>query len=513
MLIAVFLLFIVLALVGFGLFRGGLRGTRRGNVPHCAECDYNLIALQSERCPECGTQLHRAAAIVWGERVRRPGLMAIGLVMMLMAVLVAIGVGPRGKRGSKWYQLKPTGWVLKDAQAGDPVQRSKAFAELSRRQKAGRLSAKETGQLADALLAALRTLTSTGNLELYTLRGLRGLLEAQCLPPDKTQTVIETLLTMHAARATPKGLALRLAETLQKLNEAKCLSTEQWQRYLHNAQLISLHVRPAVIAGRAIPIEVRARLRLDIPLFCSGAPYEIRLDGEIVPVDMHGWDKVGSTVTLTRSATLPAVAPGRHVLACAVAATTRRFDTATKQFQPEPLGSRDLTLTTEFEVLESKPDGHIELTARPDLEAAVTECFAVRGTFVSVRADRSDPRGVCPTLNGWIDVTGSLPVDVAFDVMAVFDDRRAHLGHITAGRGDYRIPPLALRFKGDIPFDTPAVVDILLSPSEDAAMETVDLFKIWGGEVRFQNIEVSNHEYLEQLRELRERRERGRAAP
>ena len=41
-------------LLGFGAYvaRTGFAGRRRGDVPHCAKCDYIVGGLDTTRCPE-----------------------------------------------------------------------------------------------------------------------------------------------------------------------------------------------------------------------------------------------------------------------------------------------------------------------------------------------------------------------------------------------------------------------------------------------------------------------------
>src|SRR5262252_8350078 len=73
-----------LLLGGIMLFAGGLWSRRRGDEPHCIKCDYILIGIQSDRCPECGTLLS-PRTIVYGERYRRPWRIVGGILMIVLS--------------------------------------------------------------------------------------------------------------------------------------------------------------------------------------------------------------------------------------------------------------------------------------------------------------------------------------------------------------------------------------------------------------------------------------------
>ena len=52
-----------LLLLGLWLLKTGLWPRRRGDTPYCRKCGYNLTALTSERCPECGSIVARAGTV------------------------------------------------------------------------------------------------------------------------------------------------------------------------------------------------------------------------------------------------------------------------------------------------------------------------------------------------------------------------------------------------------------------------------------------------------------------
>jgi predicted RNA-binding Zn-ribbon protein involved in translation (DUF1610 family) len=91
--IAVTCFLVVIGVVGLGalwisgvrLLVGDLRGKRVGETPFCTKCGYNLTALSSEICPECGVAL-MADNVRRGE-LRRDWLAVAGTVFRLLILL------------------------------------------------------------------------------------------------------------------------------------------------------------------------------------------------------------------------------------------------------------------------------------------------------------------------------------------------------------------------------------------------------------------------------------------
>jgi len=81
-----FLCDIALIAIAWHWLAAGLRGSRRGDEPHCPACAYLLIGIRSERCPECGTPIS-AANIVNGQRTRRKGLAFSGGTLLFFGVV------------------------------------------------------------------------------------------------------------------------------------------------------------------------------------------------------------------------------------------------------------------------------------------------------------------------------------------------------------------------------------------------------------------------------------------
>src|SRR5262245_55609265 len=124
---------------------------RTGDEPHCRRCNYSLIALESKRCPECGTEL-TDRSIVHGQRHRRPGLMWSGAALTVLGLITVIAVGYALYWTWDWYQYKPTYFVMQDLDSTAPGTSVGAMTELLRREIAGELSASDQNQLVERAL-------------------------------------------------------------------------------------------------------------------------------------------------------------------------------------------------------------------------------------------------------------------------------------------------------------------------------------------------------------------------
>ncbi len=121
----------------------GVRGWRRGRERVCAKCGYDVRGLESPRCPECGLLLDEKGVAI-GVRRRSPVMACIGAVLFAAGGLVGFVKGYKVDP----YPHLPFVWVLSSADGGN----AKAFAEVSRRLKAGELAAAQVERLAGRCL-------------------------------------------------------------------------------------------------------------------------------------------------------------------------------------------------------------------------------------------------------------------------------------------------------------------------------------------------------------------------
>lgn len=86
------LLFIPLAVIGLTLLWRGWRGAPELSEPRCAKCRYDLRGQDwmkpQQVCPECGSDLTQAGAVLFGVYRRRPRLMLAGVAVLVLPFLL-----------------------------------------------------------------------------------------------------------------------------------------------------------------------------------------------------------------------------------------------------------------------------------------------------------------------------------------------------------------------------------------------------------------------------------------
>src|SRR5439155_10734717 len=133
------------------LLKRGRWPSRVGSEPHCLKCDYLLIGLASDRCPECGAPIIENA-IVHGHRVRRPRVAWCGVAMILVAMVILLPALVEMIRSIDWYRVEPAFMLIREVKSG--ANPNRALDELIRREVAGSLSLASKRDLADVALAA-----------------------------------------------------------------------------------------------------------------------------------------------------------------------------------------------------------------------------------------------------------------------------------------------------------------------------------------------------------------------
>src|SRR5687767_12290628 len=92
---------------GAWIVRRGL-ARRVGETRRCRRCDYQLTAIESARCPECGTELGSANVAI-GDRRPNPWLVLAGIVVILVAMSPLYYLSQ-----ADWYQFRPSLWLVDD---------------------------------------------------------------------------------------------------------------------------------------------------------------------------------------------------------------------------------------------------------------------------------------------------------------------------------------------------------------------------------------------------------------
>lgn len=430
-------------LAGIGLFciLAALFPRRRGDAPHCRKCGYNLTGISSQRCPECGQTLV-GGAVVRGTRTRRPLLAVFGLLCFTLGSAPFAERAYQRLRRVDWYQFKPTGWVIHDLQSAQPRTRLRAKQHLRKRFDAGSISRGQQHRIAELCLA-------------------------------------------DQARLRMK-IGYWACEMLGSLYETGALSDQQQRRMFENMQVWEFDTRSVYAKDRRAPLGVHTLSRAPPGMFWArGSLAPIRCDGEPITTGTgsiaRGGCQVGPTGKDVHMLRLPRSGP--HVL------------------------SADLTIEVFEGPYNIKTEaGRLVHTARRTVSAAVRVVDDIEDAVRTVRSaelDKALAHGVKPLefrarrirkgrehwrLSGKIEIQ-KLDVGVAFDVWAELEpQRRIRLGRITARkqRTDSSVKPVEARVRGPVP----RFVTILLTPSREAALETLRIDEIWGGELRFGDVPI-----------------------
>lgn len=137
----------ILLFVGLVLTIIGLRGKRIGDDPHCRKCGYNLNGLTGTRCPECGASFADGRVKI-GIRRRRFVPLVLGLCLLLLSFA---GQGSRmyvDAKGVNWFRFYPTVSLVRHAVEGDRL----AHQELEKRVEKDLVRAQDLDAIINAAL-------------------------------------------------------------------------------------------------------------------------------------------------------------------------------------------------------------------------------------------------------------------------------------------------------------------------------------------------------------------------
>ena len=420
-----------LGAVGLWLLRRGWWPKRQGQTPHCPRCDYILSGNTTGRCPECGGEF-TPESIIYGERRRNGTRAAIGLVFLLPAVGLLILVSAIGLRGVRWYQLKPTGWVISDLEQND----GRALPELQRRLKGSTLSGKNQTRLIELAL--------------------------------KQQVAVK-----------PGMAANWLVDYLGQSEVEGKLSEEQKRRFFDQAYAYTLHIRPIVAAGEKAPVQIAYRFRTPTTWRAFHETLAWKLDGQMYQRDSGSGSAAGLGAGGSSTTWTPVTTPGEHSVE--VVERVRLYAGVTSDGQGRDLrAERTLTLSGKFRTVDPAAAGTIKRIDDDSLKDAVAKSISVRSA--STTATPGGDRYLRLTV-----VTSRPPVDIAFDVF-LLSDKEHHVGTLTQTRGSTSHHQYGIE-AGQV--GDPGKVDLILRPSDQAARRTVSMSEIWGGEVRMTGIQVT----------------------
>jgi hypothetical protein len=463
---------------GLGLLVVGMRGTRVGQQPVCRACGFDLSASAdgTATCSECGAGLKRPKAVRRGRRHKRPIVIVIGLLMMLApaAVLGAVGYALiTGVNLDIHKPLEVLEWELK--RAGPARSRTIAEELLARLKKKG-------------------------------------------TPRRDYERIVELALAVQGDPTRP--WSTEWGEVISEADMSSRLNKERSERFRKQAAVLDVKVRERVKVGDELPISVQlidSRVGPLSDLMTVVSRAECWLDGKelkhavaaerkasqrrmpgqvryVAAFYHYGRGNRMSYGSGGLSLTLPdGVSPGRYVLKVKLSADTRSNRMA---WTPAgPTASSD-TILVEFSV-------PVEIVDRATVEMVAPDEATRQAIQLQLEPIRVMNGGLMFGMDGGNAATiqfnmADLPVGVDFDVKLRSGERTWDMGRLSSGTGcqgqelDY-----FYGFGGSDRMlwcsETLSVdkVDVILTPSAQAAARTVDLFRIYGEQVVYKDVEVS----------------------
>ena len=197
-----FLLFVLIAgPLGMPLIMMGTRSGRIGRA-RCTSCKQALATPHPTRCPECGGDLARIGAISTSQMRQQPGLMIVGMILMLSCSLGPIIFMTAG--GTKFL---PSRVLLLLAPHSQLVSHS-AYRELATRT----LDASLSEELADQLIDSARP--GGGFVQNHT-DFLLPSVNAGTLPWSKIDEALEALAGVEIERVSAREQVAELRATLR----------------------------------------------------------------------------------------------------------------------------------------------------------------------------------------------------------------------------------------------------------------------------------------------------------
>jgi hypothetical protein len=441
MLGAIFITLVIVLLIGVRLVVRGLVGGRIDDHPICRRCGFDLVGYpNAANCAECGAELKAAGAIRRGHRKRDRMALASGLIICTPVVLLfAIVIGASLLKVN-WNSYKPL-WLL--------------------RTEATSLSAVRSDAALFELLSRLRT---------------------PSLSDEQISTVTESALAMQADRSRPWNE--KWGDFLERSRAMGKLTDEQWERYGSQAPDFQIMFRPRVRRGDRLAYRTRegpSRVgsTSSSPLIGRVTNGVINIGGhEIRDNDVIGTRFLQTTNNGVAGGGFFELRPIFDKLVDGPQQVTISGDVETFadwDVKKKPIGKRPIKFTGTFTLVPaSQPT--VEVVNDESLRAEFAAKVAVKR--ISVKQG---------SLYTEYSVGGPIPLahEIVMREPGKFEETLIggcvwSPSSNVRGYGDYSefSPPL------------PAVVDVIFRPNPDYAIGTVDIFKMWGGEMVFRNVPI-----------------------
>jgi hypothetical protein len=447
---------ILLGIIAIALLIIGLRGRRIDDHPLCGRCGFDLFGkpLDSRICPECGSPVSKWDVRI-GHRERRGGLIFLALVLLAPAALWAAVVGTLAFRGVDFIRIKPVTWLLNDAESNSSFRQHDAFAELGRRCSAGELTPAQLDRILDRAL---------------TVQGERHITPDHVLVESPSYG--QWIEFIEAARAAGK------------------VSDARWQRYAEQSVVFMFSARPHVRRGDVIPFWLGQWQRCAKSWFAPNYTVALEIDGQpvqFVPTNYPDAKYLPRAYEETHLAwfidpsdpVYQKLADGEHE-AKAFITVTMPGRGAKNPLPPVSVSKKQIA-SAKF-VLQPADRSSVQMDSDPNLKPQIEQWLHRQ----SLRQSASDHSGdlelvLVP------DFSQKLPIDLAFQVAIRADGKDWPCLLPVCFQGQFGSMGIALAKVKDLHAKT---ADVILKSDPAAAARTLNIERIWDGEITLKDVPI-----------------------
>jgi len=469
-------------LLGLVLAGLGWRGKRINDHPICRGCGFDLSGVLPDgiTCPECGAGLKREKSVRKGARRRRWVVVSVGAVMVVLPLLSGGTVGYAALTGTDLNRYKPVGLLRWETQNAGADSADAAAAELARRYQDGELDADARASLVDFILTIQPDRSS------YWNDSFGSVIDAAHAAGDVSDETFQIFLESAAILDYKVRRQIGIGELIPVVADLA-------ESRLGGAGMTMGHywVRRATIGGQ--PARVQGGM-----VFGAGGPepHMIERDAQVGWVYLFGngggWggqQQKGSSGISFLVEQPEGLGAGVHtleleLLARVIEQTGAMAMTWNPPKGENPEGFKKSSVTLDFRVVEEDPIERV--ASSPEVDEQLTNSILVSSTSAS--------RSLLST-NTWIHLTfTNAPVDFAFDATLRQGEREWPLGHLTSGRLASQMNSWgetdAAYLQGETKGLGAEPVDLILTPSTEVARQTIDMTRIYGGEVIIEGIDI-----------------------
>lgn len=327
----------------------------------------------------------------------------------------------------------------------------------------------------------------------FTEELLRKALQGRQGSADLPEDLLSKLF-QHAA-TQPTGPTSRTLEWPSTAPELAVPTSFPSSASLENRVEFSLRVRPTVVCGQEFFVGVEfqdtqvgspLRLRIKLSKIRFGCGHTIQLQRQ--HTTQIGFSRIRASDQLGAYTKLDQ--PGQWSVEADLEFELDHASSTGWGWGGTCLCRAKRTVTGEIEVLTEEPPDLFKLAHSPELDHAITSRLCL--SQFSTEEPHAWGREARYTLQGMLWFDGTLPIGVAFEAFAQINDQRIQSNWpVIESAGD--VPGTSHGVGVSFPYDgdPPETINVTLRSSKAAAMRTPDLYEIWDGELRFENIEVA----------------------